>query len=166
MNAQLSGAVGVAVVGAGLYFRDRHLKAKFRGCRHCGRPTKRTFKMYPILVVAKGDGVARATGPIFVENGRVLFAVYKFSHCFHCGHVAMVESYDRWYRLASIKHRIHAEPLVFLHEPGYFREAGLTPCTTLNLELDTSVFGKSTFEERFFGIRFPWRPEPQQAVPS
>lgn len=160
MNNQILVGAGVVLLGATLIVRDRRLKAKFRGCRHCGRTPKRTFKMYPIVGDSRRGTIS--VPPIVIKNGRVPFAVYKFSECLHCGQFAMVESYDNNYTLASLRHRVHNQPQAFVHDPNLFKRANLTPCTTLNLSFDTAVLGEPTFEERYFGFRLPWRSQLRQ----
>ncbi|MEN9614063.1 MAG: hypothetical protein RLZZ347_370 [Candidatus Parcubacteria bacterium] len=165
MNTQLVVGIAIPIVAGGLYLRDRHLKAKVRGCRCCGRTNvKRTFKMYPIVGTPSVAGVLHSliVGPplvtqIMIEDGRAPFTVYKFSECLHCGHFAMVESYDKRFTLSSLRHKVHREPEAFVHDASLFRQANLTPCTTLNLQFDPKVLGGATLEERHFGFRLPWR---------
>jgi hypothetical protein len=166
MNAQLLEGIGVVGIVGLLYWRDRHLKAKFRGCRCCGRThVKRTFKMYPIVGTQpssvfpdpSGNGNQAGLTAIVIKDGRAPFTVYKFSECLHCGHFAMVESYDKRYTLASLRHRVHCEPIVFRHDSELFRRANLRPCSTLNLNFDPHLLGEPTFEERHLGFRWPLR---------
>lgn len=163
MNAQLWVIVACVVITAGLYFRDRHLKAKVRGCRYCGSTNvERIFKMYPIVGHAtSGQGILSAT-PLVVLDSRSAFTVYKFCGCLHCGRFAMVESYDKRFTLPSLRHKVHREPEVFIHNADLFKRANLTPCKTLNLEFNPQILGDATLEERYLGFRLPWRSELRQ----
>ncbi|MEK9131428.1 MAG: hypothetical protein AAB447_00785 [Patescibacteria group bacterium] len=165
MDAQMVGGISLVVVAGGLFFRDRHLKAKFRGCRCCGRThVARTFKMYPIVgspgvaqvLVSLFDGPPLIT-TIAIKDGRAAFTVYKFCDCKHCGHFAMVESYDKWFTLPSLRHKAHSEPQVFTHDPCLFERANLAPCKTLNFNFHPSVLGEATIEEKLWGFRCPFR---------
>ena len=138
----------LAMLGLLLYGRDHRLKKKFRGCRQCGNlEVKRFFKMYPIRK-RPIPPIETHVSAYTADDGRLPFAVYKFTRCPRCEYLYMSASEDKRFTPSSLRAKASADPGVFVHDRVLFKSAGLEPCDFLDLKFEPSVLGMPSRWER------------------